>query len=522
MTRWESDDGMVTLYLADCLDVLPELSDIAACVCDPPYGLGFMGKEWDTPGALVQRPDAKGQTWDKVGGNHNPTSAADRTRTRRSEGARFYIKALEWFEAILGTLLPGAPILAFGGTRTWHRLASAIEDAGAELRDTLMWLYGQGFPKSFDISKAIDDAAGAEREVVAEHPSPASTNRVGTMGRPEHSGSGWNETAVITAPKTDEAKLWNGWGTALKPGWEPILLAMKAIEGTFAQNALEHGVAGLNIDGARIHSGPSHGGSKSGETALGQGSGWNSHENKETVIDRSMANGRWPANAVMTHHPDCECVGTKRVKNPSGHISSKAPSEKTSGIYGEFSGRKDFPKHGEDGFETVEDWRCHHECPVRLLDEQSGTLRARGNLGESQCGSRGYGGFAPHMNNFGAGDSGGASRFFYCAKASTLERTANRTIKNTHPTVKPIDLMRWLVRLVSSPTKGVIIDPFMGSGTTGVAAVLEGVPFIGIEREAESFWIAVERIKRVGALPREDAPENPNKPEQPEGQMELF
>lgn len=126
------------------------------------------------------------------------------------------------------------------------------------------------------------------------------------------------------------------------------------------------------------------------------------------------------------------------------------------------------------------------------------------------------------MNNFGAGDSGGASRFFYCAKASTLERTANRTIKNTHPTVKPIDLMRWLVRLVSSPTKGVIIDPFMGSGTTGVAAVLEGVPFIGIEREAESFWIAVERIKRVGALPREDAPENPNKPEQPEGQMELF
>jgi hypothetical protein len=234
---------------ADCREALPLIQPVATCITDPPYELSFMGKQWDGTGVAFQS-----ETWAKV----------------------------------LDSLLPGGMLLSFGGTRTYHRMTCAIEDAGFEVRDCLMWLYGSGFPKSLDVSKAIDKAAGAERELGPKRVSADGTiahDRAGA--RHEGYERPWRADAEavdrntrVSYPATDHAKLWSGWGTALKPAWEPIVLAMKPLDGTFAENAQRHGVAGLNIDGARIDSGPSAGGSISGGTALGQGNGWNQHSNR--------------------------------------------------------------------------------------------------------------------------------------------------------------------------------------------------------------------------------------------------
>jgi len=383
-----------------------EEGSVDTCVTDPPYGLSFMGKGWDhgVPGE-------------------------------------------PYWREVLRVLKPGGSLLAFGGTKTHHRLMCAIEDAGFELRDCLMWLYGQGFPKSLDISKAIDKAAGAERKVVGPNPNTIGRTVNMTGGRliGGHKQHDREAVTVLTASATDEAKQWEGWGTALKPAVEPIVLAMKPLDGTFAENALKHGVAGLNIDGARIMGGPSKGGSISGSTALGQGSGWNQHANKTTSIDRSLAKGRWPANVVLD------------------------------------------------------------EVTGKLLDEQSGSLQSGGMRGAGE--GRRPSGFGDVNHDKGTKqpnapmykDRGGASRFFYCAKASRRERTANNTVENPHPTVKPLSLMRWLVRLTSTPTGGVVLDPFCGSGSTGVACIMEGRFFIGIEVEQESAEIARARLRAAWA-----------------------
>ena len=381
-------DEWVTIYHGDCREVLPTLDPVDTCITDPPYGLGFMGKDWDhgVPGE-------------------------------------------PFWQAVASALLPGATLLAFGGTRTHHRLMCGIEDAGFELRDCLMWLYGSGFPKSLDISKAIDKAEGAEREKVQPGNAPAYQRRIGNhrpwMDDPEHKIDG-------PTPATEAAKLWDGWGTALKPAWEPIILAMKPLAGTFAQNALEHGVAGLNVDGARIEGPPSDGGSVSGGSALGQGSGWNQHNNRTTEIDRTMSAGRWPANVVLD------------------------------------------------------------EDAARLLDEQSGE-RASGNFPAVQntkswkMSSQGSG-----LSPAGPTDSGGASRFFYTAKASRSDRGEG----NDHPTVKPSDLMKWLCMLTKTPTGGTVLDPFMGSGTTIYAAKETGRKAIGIEIEERYCEIAANRCSQ--------------------------
>jgi DNA modification methylase len=346
------------VLLGDCRELLRDLPDecIDAIVTDPPYELGFMGKRWDASG-IAYNVDV-------------------------------------WREC-LRVLKPGGHLLAFGGTRTYHRMACAIEDAGFEVRDSIHWIYGSGFPKSLDVSKAIDKAAGAEREVGQRKLTGTARIKGGqggaTSGDPSrlYATNEIRDTLPITAPATDAARQWQGWGTALKPAHEPIVVARKPLDGTVSENVLAHGTGAINVDACRV--GTSGGGWNGlGDTPRNAyGLGW-----KPDGIQRSV-NGRWPANIVLD------------------------------------------------------------EDAGRELDEQSG----------------------------------GASRFFYCAKASKSERGEG----NTHPTVKPVSLMRWLVRLVTPPN-GIVLDPFTGSGTTGVASVLESFQFIGCEQSEEYANIANSRI----------------------------
>lgn len=613
----------VTLLHGDCLDLLPtlEAGSVDSIVCDPPYGLSFMGKGWD-----------------------------------------YGVPGVPFWEAALRVAKPGAMLLAFGGTRTHHRLTCAIEDAGWEIRDCLMWLYGQGFPKSHNISAAIDKAAGAEREVVHARrfggrngeSATAGASNGGTQG-----GCNFKDERSLTAPATDAAHQWDGWGTALKPAheiivraikpfpdqterdiivgnlcqkeaqlwlllhvsiagrssmlsqaeldevlsiaqwsaekltstqgalcgqmdtsqfasmvstclnivtswksmladlwklgntstistassltidsktlsylllqttlegiiqaemqapgsqlnalpaakflnaveanitstrmlsalgnatyrertkrldatadlspaWEPIIMAMKPLDGTFANNALVHGVAGINVDGCRIDAHP-HDANRRNNASVDR-QAWRDngpstgYGYRQDMRKPTLQQGRWPANLILD------------------------------------------------------------EEAAAMLDEASGALVARngGNTGATP----GYdGGWNKHATDIYR-DTGGASRFFYCAKASKRDRdeglegmelrpsymveNGSKTsglngerydrqtmARNHHPTVKPTSLMRWLVRLVTPPG-GVVLDQFMGSGSTGKAAVLEGFNFIGIDREAEYLEIAKRRIE---------------------------
>jgi DNA modification methylase len=373
----------------DCVEAMRGMDEasVDAICTDPPYELGFMSKAWDRTGIAYQKST--------------------------------------WTEA-LRVLKPGGHLLAFGGTRTHHRLACAIEDAGFEIRDCLVWMYGSGFPKSLDVSKAIDKAAGAEREVVSE-----------TLKREQRNQSGIVGTLIdeprfdrVTRPATPEAARWQGWGTALKPAHEPIVLARKPLTGTVAQNCLTHGTGALNVDGCRVGS---DGGTTRSHQADYAESGWRTGHEIETLNA-----GRWPANVAL----DPEAAA--------------------------------------------------------MLDEQSGE-RVSGS-GNKNTANRDNGQTIGHGLGAGegegiGGDTGGASRFFYCAKASRAERSVGLPDgqRSSHPTVKPISLMRWLCRLVTPPG-GTILDPFTGSGTTGCAAVLEGFDFIGIEREPEYVAIAEARI----------------------------
>jgi site-specific DNA-methyltransferase (adenine-specific) len=392
----------MTLLIGDCIEQMRtlEADSVDAIVTDPPYGLEFMGKEWDGFGTPLGF-----QTWSE-----------------------------QWAREALRVLKPGGHLLAFGGTRMYHRLAAGIEDAGFEIRDTLMWLYGSGFPKSLDVSKAIDKASGAEREVVGKATGGGFSDKtIGTIGHSKGAPD-------ITAPSTEAAKKWQGWGTALKPAVEPIVLARKPLIGTVAENVLTHGTGALNIDASRI--GIAEGDEpKAGKrtatfgtletTSGGDGSGgWNA------------SSGRWPANILLD------------------------------------------------------------EEAAALLDEQSGVSKSAPAKGHNRLGNLiGDGRSAKSAGLYGDGawisgsnhnDSGGASRFFYVAKASRSERNAGLE-RNIHPTVKPVALMKYLIRLVV-PKGGVVLDPFLGSGTTAVAAIEEGVEWIGCEREPEYVEIIKARV----------------------------
>jgi hypothetical protein len=397
----------VTLHIGDCLDVMRTLPDasVDAVVTDPPYGLSFMGKRWD-----------------------------------------YDVPSVEVWAECLRVLKPGGHLLAFAGTRTQHRMAVRIEDAGFEIRDMIAWVYGSGFPKSLDVSKAIDRAAGAEREVVGSRKLTGTARIIGGQGGATagRSADAYDEgetrdTLAITAPATPEAQQWAGWGTALKPSLEPITMARKPLQGTVAANVLQHGCGGLNVDGCRVAMGDEYDPTKIQRQQKSDGAvqfGSSGLIGKE--IATYKAGGRWPANLI--HDGSDEVV---RLFPQTG-ISAGGKGNATQ----------------QAGAKTSYGW----------------------SRGEDWGGAGGY------------GDSGSAARFFYTAKASRDDRSDG----NTHPTVKPTDLMRYLCRLVTPPG-GTVLDPFMGSGSTGKAAMLEGFEFIGIEREPQYFAIAEQRITRAAA-----------------------
>jgi len=408
---------MSEIICGDCLEEMKELerNSIDSVVTDPPYALAFMGKDWDS--------------------------------LKPKEYQEF---SQEWGEQALRVLKPGAYLLAFSGTRTYHRMVVGLEEAGFEIKDQIEWLYGSGFPKSLDISKAVDSHLDKEdeREVVGEKElwgHNTGKGRGGQYANDYAPKTGKREKQDITAPATPEARKWNGWGTALKPAHEPIVLAQKPREGTYAENVLEYGVGGLNIDESRIKT--------KGEKPRGSGNeaeGTNAYGDFGGLEGESITpdEGRWPANVVL---------------NPKA---------------------------------------------AAMLDEQSG-VRESGFMNQKVEGGdfNVYGKHYERQAGPTYGDSGGASRFFYCAKAHKSERNAGledleektvqeyRSIrsergkgydeaskaKNDIATLKPINLMRYLVRLVTPPD-GTVLDPFAGSGTTGCACEIEGFDYILIEK----------------------------------------
>jgi len=441
----------------EVMRALPEAS-VDAVVTDPPYAIGFMGKEWDSPGkAFVERKPDKRNTWDHVGGNHNPANAADQARTRRAEAQRFQAWCVEWVTECLRVLKPGGHLLAFGGTRTYHRLACAIEDAGFEIRDSLHWIYGSGFPKSLDVSKAIDKMAGVEREVLGHDvtqghydDSPRKPGR--KLGRATYAQDAYSQemsrVKAMTAPAAEDAVRWAGWGTALKPAHEPIVVARKPLAGIVAANVLEHGTGALNVDGCRVSTvdalvRPTI--LRTDNDVLGAGLG---------AGVQSEPAGRWPPNILLTHSAEC-------------------------------------------------DRDCAPDCPVAELDRQSGVNTNTRHMSYR----RGGGEFIDSIKSqpekdWFTSETGGASRFFpvfrYQAKAPSSERP--RLPDGTAwPTVKPLALMRWLVRLVTPPG-GTVLDPFAGTGTTGEACALEGFHCILIERDPTALALARQRFSR----PRQD------------------
>lgn len=498
--------GPVTLHHGDCLDVLRGLPDASVdAVCtDPPYGLEFMGKEWDAPWKDSAARFREATVSDAKTDGLTRGSMPDAYRA----GRPFQQWCQLWAAECLRVLKPGGHMLAFGGTRTWHRLACAVEDAGFEVRDSIAWLYGSGFPKSLDVSKAIDKvrdwslverlaaeirraraASGLTLAQVGDATLAATDGQYGTWyhrgghmffetgrslpSRPEwkhlrhilpiapefaevydeaerevlserttsreddgwakEAGSGMfqagERTIRETAPATDAARTWQGWGTALKPAFEPVVVARKPLAGTVAANVLAHGTGALNIDGCRIAHDEPAGKPSTGMHGRRAGIMGQTVERHRETTAASTA-GRWPANVVLDEHQAAE------------------------------------------------------------LDQQSGESASRVGKPRGADHGDGWG-----MTATGAeyDDQGGASRFFYTAKAPSSERV--RLDGTAHPTVKPLDLMRWLVRLVTPPG-GVVLEPFAGSGTTAEACLLEGFSCIAIEREADYLPLIRQRLNR--------------------------
>ncbi|MFJ4173367.1 DNA-methyltransferase [Microbacterium sp. NPDC089696] len=400
------EDAGLRLFHGSNRDILPTLPDASydSIVTDPPYELGFMGKGWDSTGIAYD---------------------------------------VEVWRECFRVLKPGGYLLSFGGTRTWHRIATAIEDAGFEIRDSIAWLYGSGFPKSLDVSKQIDKLAGATRE-----PGAPARDRVSHMrneryasGRAGFSAEKGTKLAAETGdPVTDDARTWQGWGTALKPAFEPIIVARKPFAGTVAANVLAHGTGAINIDATRVQTfsdGP-------GSTPRAKDGGKRSAmagDMDRTEYDGSK--GRFPSNVLLD-------------QSQAAELDRQAPD---TGGAGKASGP---------------------------------SLREPTGAGVAFGARRGLVGDPAFY-----GDRGGASRFFptfkYEAKAPGSERPTVDGV--AHATVKPLDLMRWLVRLVTRPG-GRVLDLFAGSGTTGEAALLEGMEVDLIELEAAHLPLILARVRK--------------------------
>lgn len=531
----------MTLHHGDCLDVMAglEAESVDAVVTDPPYGLEFMGKDWDAPwrptGDVLTDPASVGGFQDGHGGN--PFSRS-RIRYGREGGAMIGYQQWceQWATECLRILKPGGHLLAFGGSRTWHRLAAAIEDAGFEIRDSIAWIYGSGFPKSLDVSKAIDktrsedrapiDAVRAwlnEKRLAAGYSHDAVNKHFGHASNGGGSSSGWmtNPTSKslpaweqwlelkslfgfgddmdaevwrlngrkgnpgdnyasrevlatrevvdirnghgreygsalyagvatgkiehhITAPATEAAKQWQGYGTSLKPAFEPVVVARKPLSGTVAANVLAYGTGALNIDGCRVEAHDSQLAEKyaSVQTAGARANSVYGRDVRDRAGSAPHTAGRWPANVVLDD-------------------AAAAELDRQSG--------------------------------VSVSPPVGSVARTRGS---NTIGTFAHTGRAPSPN--GHGDAGGASRFFptfrYTAKAATAERPTAGGV--AHPTVKPLDLMRWLVRLVTPPG-GTVLEPFAGSGTTVEACLREGKRCIAIERESSYLALILNRLDRA-------------------------
>lgn len=439
---------MIELYNADCLEKLDELAEgsVDAIVTDPPYELNFMSKGWDNAGVSFSK-----KTWAKC----------------------------------LRVLKPGGYLLAFGGSRTYHRIACAIEDGGFEIRDCIMWLYGSGFPKSMNIGLAVDKKNGIESKVVGKGKSGSAETHTRTMHSQTLDGKDVFGGEFDIKQAQNE---WAGWGTALKPSYEPIIMARKPFKGSCVDNVLEHGVGGINIDECRVgseklrnsYAGNKNSGFTSADDRDAKGKGMFAGKKKgETIVT-----GRFPANTLLTYDEtdyDEVCGGFPNSKGGSG---------------------KGFKKND-------------------YAEKETATNFTRGD-------------FVPYNDN------GSASRYFYCAKASKKDRDegldnfktqktgdlqggrkdgsagsimknadggtrvnpyagTGAPKKNTHPTVKPTELMQYLIRLVA-PKGSTILDPFMGSGSTGKAVMFENkernadYSFIGIEKQSDYCEIAKARI----------------------------
>ena len=518
------------IYHGDCLETLRKAPDnfVDAIVTDPPYGLSFMGKKWD-----------------------------------------YDVPSVEIWKECLRVLKPGGHLLAFGGTRTYHRLVVAIEDAGFEIRDQIQWIYSQGFPKSQDISKAIDKAAGAEREVVGPNPNNRPNkmvdgSRVGDCGYVTH------EYQPITKAATPEAKQWSGWGTALKPANEPICLARKPLaESTIAKNVLKYGTGGLNIDACRVsisendpnHRKPSVGYADGSMFGLGGREGENLN-----------AAGRFPSNVILDE------AAAQVLDGQSGVSTSKSGGK--AGAIGYHSGGKGADRGGHDDKGGAS--RFFYVAKASTSDRNSGCKdlltwerldqsQAAQTVAASQLLKATLDGMTPKLsdtewNTLWSGKlqmdqsqkgltSTTRTETSSIMTLATLNALASlttnesiqaviRTIEtsglnlvesvesisqlrvsttsermesllgaalavlqtllpireqgkkgNVHSTVKPVKLMEYLCKLVTPPG-GVVLDPFMGSGTTGVAALRNGFQFRGIEREEQYFYISQARLEK--------------------------
>lgn len=418
------------IKVGNCIDLLSEMPDcsVDSIVTDPPYELGFMGKSWDASGIAYN---------------------------------------LEVWKQCLRVLKPGGHMLAFGGSRTYHRLACAIEDSGFEIRDQIMWVYGSGFPKSLDVAKALDKHFGKQREIIGytDPHNPRTAMARSIYGGKLQDGPGQGNP--ITVPASEQAKMWNGWGTALKPAHEPIVVARKPVNGTIAQNILEWGTGAMNIDGCRVEFVSENDKKESTTKNQHEDFGTEPMTNNTVYGDYSMVKptnynppGRWPANFI--HDGSDEVLELFPNSKGGAYPSKRGQAVSTSFASGQET---------EGGFRKM-------------------------------------------------GDDGSAARFFYCAKASTAERNAglnglpkkkadtrsdvaagiwkdmSAAHQNHHPTVKPVTLMRYLVRLVTPPD-GTVLDPFLGSGTTAVAAICEGVKWIGFEMNPEYANIAERRAEHA-------------------------
>ena len=466
----------IDLRLGDCIEILKTLPDnsVDSIVTDPPYGIGFMNKEWDDPQKhkeLIDRETKRSQERFEEGkspvkGGFSKGVQPGLPIGGAKEGRWFQEWCELWAKECFRVLKPGGHMLSFSAPRTYHRMATAFEDSGFQIRDQIMWVFGSGFPKSHNIGKAIDKLQGNEREVVGEY--ETSIPQI----------TPWQDVDRFES-KNQQTKgngKWEGWGSALKPAHEPICMARKPLsEKSIAENVLKHGTGGINIDDCRIETTDNLNGGGYGGNNVG-------------VATYALTDGRktLPINKL----------GKEDFTQPEGRFPANIMFDEEAG---------------------------------KILDEQSGVSKSQKRKPEYNKPTEHTNTYTPKASDYRDdntySDTGGASRFFYCPKVSKKERDMNMTCdvkeqssigstyagnqtsskiggnpdkptepkKNNHPTVKPIALMEYLIKLVT-PKGGIVLEPFMGSGSTGIAAKNLGMSFIGIEKEEEYFEIAKQRI----------------------------